>query len=72
MHVVSSPFASLNLYFGSWILRLLRDFLPHDFLITEALVVHTEGKELVEVKVVLHEESNVASLELHSLITENF
>ena len=72
MHVVSSPLASLNLNFGSWVLGLLRNFLSHDFLITEALIVHTEGKELVEVKVVLHEESNVASLELHSLITEDF
>ena len=72
MHVVSSPLAGLNLYFGSRILGLLRDFLSDDFLITEALVVHTEGEELVEVKVVLHEESNVASLELHSLITEDF
>ena len=72
MHVVSSPLAGLNLYLGSRILGLLRDFLSHDFLITEALIVHTEGKELVEVKVVLHEESNVASLELHSLITEDF
>ena len=72
VHVVSSPLASLNLYLGSWILGLLRDFLSDDVLITEALVVHTEGEELVEVKVVLHEESNVASLELHSLITEDF
>ena len=72
MHVVSSPLASLNLYLGSWILRLLRDFLSDDFLITEALVVHTEGEELVEVKVVLHEEPNVAGLELHSLIAKDF
>ena len=72
MHVVSSPLASFNLYFGSWILCPLRDFLSYDVLITEALVIHTESEELVKVKVVLHEESNVASLELHSLITEDF
>ena len=72
MHVVSSALAGLNLYFGSRILGLLRDFLPHDVLVTEALVVHTEGEELVEVEVVLHEEPNVAGLELHSLITEDF
>ena len=71
MHVVSSPLASLNLYFGSWILGPLRDFLSYDVLITEALVVDTESEELVKVKVVLHEESNVACLELHSLITED-
>ena len=71
MHVVSSPLASLNLYFGSWILSPLRDFLSNDVLITEALVVDTESEELVKVKVVLHEESNVACLELHSLITED-
>ena len=50
----------------------MRYFLSHEVLITEALVVHTESEEFVEVKVVLHEESNVASLELHSLITEDF
>ena len=72
MHVVSSPLTSLNLYFGAWILCSLRYFLSHEVLITEALVVYTESEELVEVKVVLHEESNVASLELHSLITEDF
>ena len=72
VHVVSSPLAGLNLYFGAWILCPLRYFLSHEVLITEALVVYTESEELVEVKVVLHEESNVASLELHSLITEDF
>ena len=35
------------------------------------MVVHSEVEELVEVKVVLHQEANVARLELHRRVTQD-
>ena len=49
----------------------LCDFLSNELLVTQALVVYSVGKKLVEVKVVLDEKPDVAWLELACFVTKN-
>ena len=49
----------------------MRYFFPDKLLITKSLVVHALTEELVKVEVVLHEELNVARLELAGLVAQD-
>ena len=68
VHVVTSTFTRAYGYNARWILSSLRNFLSNRLLVAQSLVIHTLTHKLVEVEVVLHEEANVACLELHALV----
>ena len=53
------------------VLRPLRNFFANEICIAQSLVVDPHAEEFVEVKVVLHEKANVATLELTSLIAKD-
>ena len=54
------------------ILKPLLTLLAHKVFVAQALIVDPMAKELVEVKVMLHQKSDVACFELHRLVSKNF
>ena len=66
--IVAGALACANRGDAGRIFGPLSDFFADNFLIAQSLIVDTLAEELVEVKVVLHKEANVAGLELHSLV----
>ena len=66
--IVAGALTRIDRYYGGWIFCPLSNFLADHLRVTQSLIVDTLAEELVEVKVVLHKEANVAGLELHSLV----
>ena len=56
---------------GIMVLQTLLNFFADKLRVAQTLIVHTVIKELVEVKVVFHEEANITCLELHRLVSKN-
>ena len=44
---------------------------PNQFLVAQSLVTHSLCKQLVEVKLILHEKINAGGIELHDLFIHN-
>ena len=66
--IVAGALARANRGDAGRIFGSLSNFFADHFLIAQSLIVDALAEELVEVKVVLHKEANVAGLELHSLV----
>ena len=71
VHVVTSTFTRADRDDGGGILCSLRNFLSNRLLVTQTLVIYSKTEKLVEVEVVLHEEANVACLELHGSVAHD-